>query len=79
MVADDRYGVVGTVNMDYRSMFLHFENGVLLYDTPSVNDIRDDFLSTQDKSLEVTLADCAQVPWYRRAVRAVLRVLAPLL
>lgn len=79
VVADDRYGVVGTVNMDYRSMFLHFENGVLLYDTPSVNDIRDDFLATQAKSLEVTLADCARVPWYRRAVRAVLRVLAPLL
>ena len=65
--------------MDYRSMFLHFENGVLLYETPSVADIRDDFLDTQEKSLEVTLEECMKVPWYRRALRAVLRVLAPLL
>ncbi len=79
MVADDQYGVVGTVNMDYRSMFLHFENGVLLYDTASVDDIRDDFLDTQAKSVEVTLKDCARMPWYRRALRAALRVLAPLL
>lgn len=79
MVADDRYATVGTVNMDYRSMFLHFENGVLLYETPSVADIRDDFLDTQEKSLEVTLEECMKVPWYRRALRAVLRVLAPLL
>lgn len=78
-VVDDRYATVGTVNLDYRSMFLHFENGVLLYDAPSVADIREDFLDTQTKSLMVTLADCRSVPWYHRALWAVLRVVAPLL
>jgi len=78
-VVDDRYASVGTVNMDYRSMFLHFENGVLLYDTPSVADIRDDFLATQEKSIEVTYEDCLQVPLYRRMFRGVLRVFATLL
>jgi len=77
-VVDDRFASVGTVNMDYRSMFLHFENGVLLYETPSVADVRDDFLDTQNKSLQVTLEDCLSVPLYRRMLRGVLRVFATL-
>ena len=78
-VVDDRYATVGTVNMDYRSMFLHFENGVLLYDTPSVADVKSDFLDTQEKSLEVTYEDCLSVPLYRRMFRGVLRAFATLL
>jgi cardiolipin synthase len=76
---DDRYGTVGTVNMDYRSMFLHFEDGVVLYETSSVLDIRDDFLATQALSETVSLEQCRAIPWYRRFFRALLRVFAPLL
>ena len=78
-VVDDCYATVGTVNLDYRSIFLHFENGVLLYQTPTVLDIRDDFLDTQAKSLEVTLEHCLQVPRRRRLLRDILRLFAPLL
>lgn len=78
-VVDDRFATVGTVNLDYRSMFLHFENGVLMYDVPAVENIRDDFLETQTKSLMVSLQDCRDQPWYKRLLWAVLRVLAPLL
>ena len=78
-VVDDIYASVGTVNMDYRSMFLHFENGVLLYDTPSVADIKADFLDTQGKSLQVSYEDCLKVPVYRRMFRGVLRAFATLL
>lgn len=78
-VVDDCYATVGTVNLDYRSMFLHFENGVLLYGSPAVLDIRDDFLDTQEKSMPVTQEHCAAVPLYRRLVRDILRVFAPLL
>ena len=78
-VVDGHYASVGTVNMDYRSMFLHFENGVLLYDTPSVLEIRDDFLETQAKSLQVTYEQCLKVPLYRRMFRGVLRAFATLL
>lgn len=78
-VVDDIYASVGTVNMDYRSMFLHFENGVLLYGTQSVIDIKSDFLDTQEKSLQITLGDCENISVFRRAFRAVLRLFAPLL
>lgn len=78
-VVDDRYATVGTVNLDYRSMFLHFENGVLLYDTPTVVDVRKDFLDTQSKSIPVSLEECRRVPWYRKILRWGLRLFAPLL
>lgn len=78
-VVDDRYATVGTVNLDYRSMFLHFENGVLLYDTPSVADIRDDFLETQTRSLMVTLESCRSISLPHRLARDLLKLFAPLL
>ncbi len=78
-VVDDRFATVGTVNLDYRSMFLHFENGVLLYETPTVADIREDFLDTQTRSLMVTLEDCRGVSLGRRLLRDLLRLFAPLL
>ena len=78
-VADDYYATVGTVNLDYRSMFLHFENGVLLYGTPTVAEVKADFLDTQGKSLQVFLRDCRKVPLFRRLVRGILRLFAPLL
>lgn len=76
--ADDCCGTVGTVNMDYRSMFLHFENGVVLYGTPSVMDIKMDFLAAQAISQQVSVEDCRGLSLLRRALRALLRVLAPL-
>lgn len=78
-VADDLYATVGTVNLDYRSMFLHFENGVLLYNTPTVAEVKADFLDTQNKSLAVTLEDCRRVSPLRKILRGLLRLFAPLL
>ena len=78
-IIDDKICTIGTVNLDYRSLFLHFENGVLLYGTPTVHHIRDDYLSTQDKSVAVTLEQCKSVPYYRRLGREILQVFAPLL
>ncbi len=76
---DDRFGVVGTVNMDYRSLFLHFEDGVLLFDQPAVTEIRDDFLTTQQICKRVTLAECQAMPWWRQLLRDLLRIFAPLM
>ncbi|MBM6925741.1 cardiolipin synthase [Pseudoflavonifractor phocaeensis] len=78
VVADDKYGVVGTINMDYRSMFLHFENAVLLYRDPSILDIKADFLATQLQCTPITLDRCLDRSWPRRLFRSILRVLAPL-
>ena len=76
---DDRFGTVGTVNMDYRSMFLHFEDGVMLYDTPTVLDLKKDFLAVQAVSKQVTLEESKGSPLGKRLLRALLRVFAPLM
>ena len=78
-VADDAYATVGTVNFDYRSLFLHFEDGVLLYGTPTVADVREDFLAAQAVSEEITLEACRKVPGLTRLGRSVLKIFAPLL
>ena len=78
VVADDVCGVVGTINLDYRSMFLHFEDAVLLYHDPSLLDVKADFLATQLVSQKITLEQCLERSWPRRLFRSILRVLAPL-
>ena len=53
-LSDDEIATVGTINLDYRSLYLHFENGVVLYDKPAIKDIYADFQTLFEKSEEVT-------------------------
>ena len=76
---DDLYATVGTVNMDYRSMFLHFENGVWLCGGSTVSDVKRDILDTLEKSLEITLEAARDHSFFRLLFRSVLRVFAPLM
>lgn len=78
-VADDMFAVVGTINLDYRSLFLHFECGVWLYNTKSVQEVKEDYLLTLDICQEITLKDCRNIKWYRRLGRSILKILAPLM
>lgn len=78
-VVDDLYAVVGTINLDYRSLYLHFECGVWIYDHPVVADIHRDFLDTMNKSLRVRLEETTRLSWLKRLYRAVLRLVAPLM
>jgi cardiolipin synthase len=78
-VVDDEYGVVGTINLDYRSLYLHFECAVWLYRCDCISDIKDDFVSTLEVCQEVTKTDIEAVKWYKTLVRSALRVFAPLM
>lgn len=78
-VSDDEIGVIGTINMDYRSLYLHFECGVWLYKTKSVLQIKEDFLKTLESCQIITLKDCSKVKWANRFIRSILRVFAPLM
>ena len=78
-VVDDDYAVMGTINLDYRSLYLHFECAVWMYQTPSVAQVRDDFFKTQQISQEITLEECRSLSFPRRLGRSVLRVFAPLM
>lgn len=67
------------MNLDYRSLFLHFENGALLVDSPAVRDVKADFLKTFEQCQSYTLADCQRVRLPTRLLRSLLRIFAPLL
>lgn len=78
-VCDDKVATVGTVNMDYRSLYLHFECGALLYDMPAIVDICNDFMEITKVSHEVTLEECKAAPLKTRLVRSLLKVFAPMM
>lgn len=78
-VSDDDYAVVGTINLDYRSLYLHFECGAWMYKTSCITDIRDDILKTQEVCQQITPEDYAHVPFIKRLGHGLLRVFAPLM
>ena len=74
---DDRIAAVGTVNLDYRSLYLHFENSVLIYGGAVLDDVRRDLAESERESTAVTLADC-RTGFFGTMYSAVLRLVAPL-
>jgi len=76
---DMESAVVGTVNMDFRSLYLHFEDGVFLYQTDSVHQVWDDFTDTLPLCHEVTLQEHQQRSGIVRLVEMCLRIFAPLM
>jgi cardiolipin synthase len=79
MIIDDKAAIIGTSNLDYRSYYLHFECGVLILDHPVLRSVKDDFLDTEDKCIEVTYADCLKVNFFVRLGRAILKIFSALL
>lgn len=78
-VSDDNIAIVGSANTDYRSYFLHFENGCLMYKTSEINKIKQNFLDAIEKSHEVTMEDSNQTLVLVRILRAILNIFIPLL
>lgn len=76
---DDKLGVVGTINMDYRSLYLHFECGVWMYNCETVIDMRKDFIETIKICKEITIDDINKIKWYKTLLGSLLRVFSPLM
>lgn len=78
-VVDDKYAVVGTINMDFRSLYLHFECGVWMMNTCSVLEVKKDFDDTLSQCLMITQADILDFGPFKRAIGRLLRIFAPLM
>ena len=76
-LSDDETAMIGTVNMDYRSLVHHFENGVWIYKHKVIKDIKRDFLDTQDKSIAFEVG-MVKENVFQRAVRAFVKIVSPL-
>jgi cardiolipin synthase len=78
-VVDDVHATVGTVNLDYRSLYLHFECGTYMYRTAAVMQVKEDALHTFTVSHEVTLEEYQKRLGIVRVFMGVLKLFAPLL
>lgn len=77
-VSDDKIAVVGTINLDFRSLYLHFECGLLLYGTSSIFALKNDFVETISLCKEVSRADLKQ-SFFWQLFDTVIRVFSPLM
>ena len=77
-IADDKIAGIGTVNLDYRSLFLHFECNAVFYKADIITDLKKDYLATQEESHEKTEGDIKRGLLYRFG-NNVLRLIAPLM
>ena len=80
-VADDREAVVGTINLDYRSLYHHFEDAVWMVDAPCIPAIEDDFQRTltQCRTVEATTQSIWQGQTLLRLTGRLVKAIAPLL
>ena len=77
-VCDDELCVVGTINMDNRSLYLHFECGTLMYNNPEIKQVKHDDLETMEKCRKVELSDM-KTNFIGELFDSFLRSVAPLL
>lgn len=77
-VSDDKIATVGTVNMDFRSLYLHFECGTWLYQSKAVDQVKQDFLHTIEECQLVTTENCGG-NIVTRLIQDALRIFAPLI
>ncbi len=76
-LVDDRIGSIGTVNLDYRSLYLHYECNALFYKASLLEDLKNDFEESMHVSRERTLQD-EKNGLVHNLINNVLRIFAPL-
>lgn len=77
--SDDEKAVVGTINLDYRSLFLHFECAAYIWKNPVIMDVEMDFQQTLKHCRKMTLKDCKEYNKLFKLLGQVLRLIAPLM
>lgn len=78
-IINEDCGIVGTVNMDYRSFHLHYECGVWICDKPTVNVIKEDLQNTMQSCHEVTLEEWKNRPVWMKAQQMILNLFSTLM
>lgn len=79
IISDDDHGIIGSINMDYRSFHYHFENGVWMVGSPIIRDIKRDMMQIFSQSEEISLEAWSKRPWYIKGLQTVLRLFSVLL
>ncbi|MDR0946399.1 MAG: phospholipase D-like domain-containing protein [Ruminococcus sp.] len=78
-ISDSNIATVGSVNLDYRSLFLHYECGCVLIGSKEIKKIRADFINTLEVSQEITIQTIQNFNPVKELIGIILKVFAPLL
>ena len=78
-ISDGKKAIVGTVNHDYRSLYLHYECAAYMLNVPAVMDIERDFKDTLELSQKITLEDVKHFNIFTKLLGHIIRLVAPLL
>lgn len=78
-IINEDCGIVGTINMDYRSFYLHYECGVFMYSRKMIDIIKDDLIKTMEISHEITYEEWKTRPWYIKTAEQIFNVFATLM
>lgn len=78
-IINEDCGIVGTINMDYRSFHLHYECGVWLCDKKTINVIKEDLIKTMEQCHEVTYEEWKNRPFYIKFYQRILNLFATLM
>ena len=78
-VSDGKRAIVGTINYDYRSLYLHYECAAYMVDVPQIKDMECDFVDTLAKCKRITRTEYEEFPWYYRAMGRILRFIATMI
>jgi len=79
IISDDTLGIVGSANFDYRSLYLHYEVSCMLYDTSSLQDIKNDFLKTIEESEEIKRENLKKPNIFKKIFVSIIRVFSPMM
>ena len=77
-IADDKIAGIGTVNLDYRSLFLHFECNSVFYKADIIDELKVDYQNSLKECKEIKYEDINKKPLHK-FLDNLLRVIAPLL
>ena len=77
-ISDNQIATVGSVNLDYRSLYHHFENGVVFIDSPLVDSVKADFDLTLKDCIQMQPGDYKKIKSHIRLIGRLFRIFAPL-
>lgn len=78
-IINEASGIVGTINMDYRSFYLHYENGIWISNKEVVSTIKQDYSNTFEKCREISYEEWCKRPWKIKVEQAILNAFSTLL
>ena len=79
IIADDECAICGTINTDYRSFYIHYECGVFISEIDAVKDMKEDFIKTLDRCIQIDIGTWEKRPLRHKIIQSILKVLSPLL